>query len=193
MPRVKLFKEEEVLHKAVELFWKKGYHATSIQDLVTFLGINRASLYDTFGGKRSLFDKALTMYRKTNMERTRTFLHSHDQVKTGFRRLFEIVLDEAVCDSDKKGCFVVNATTELVSVDKEISEKLKDNQKTMENVFYEYLLSGVKTGEISDKKDLKTISSLIYTLMGGTQVIVKIASDKKKLQASIDMALSVLD
>ena len=50
------FNEDEVLIKAMELFWNKGYHATSIQDLVSNLGINRASLYDTFGGKKELFD-----------------------------------------------------------------------------------------------------------------------------------------
>ncbi len=48
MPRVKLFDESEVLNKATNLFWKKGYHATSIQDLVNHLGINRGSLYDTY-------------------------------------------------------------------------------------------------------------------------------------------------
>lgn len=49
MPRVKKFDEKEVLEKAMELFWIQGYHATSIQDLVDHLGINRASLYDTYG------------------------------------------------------------------------------------------------------------------------------------------------
>ncbi|MEM6816141.1 MAG: helix-turn-helix domain-containing protein, partial [Bacteroidota bacterium] len=44
MPRVKLFDEYEVLDKAVNLFWRKGYYATSIQDLVDYLGVNRASL-----------------------------------------------------------------------------------------------------------------------------------------------------
>ena len=58
MPRTKQFNEEEILKKAMELFWEKGFHATSIQDLVAHLGINRASLYDTFGGKEELFKKA---------------------------------------------------------------------------------------------------------------------------------------
>jgi TetR/AcrR family transcriptional repressor of nem operon len=54
MPRVKLFDENEVLNKAMNLFWKQGYSATSIQDLVSHLGINRASLYDTYGDKEKL-------------------------------------------------------------------------------------------------------------------------------------------
>ncbi|MEL6975424.1 MAG: helix-turn-helix domain-containing protein, partial [Bacteroidota bacterium] len=63
MPRTKQFDEKEVLKKAMELFWEKGFHATSIQDLVSHLGINRASLYDTFGGKDELFNTAFESYR----------------------------------------------------------------------------------------------------------------------------------
>ena len=58
MARKKQFEEHEILTKATDLFWKQGFHATSIQDLVNHLKINRASLYDTFGGKEELFNKA---------------------------------------------------------------------------------------------------------------------------------------
>ena len=58
MPRVKLFDEKDVLNKATDLFWKQGFAATSVQDLVSHLGINRASLYDTFGDKEKLFKKS---------------------------------------------------------------------------------------------------------------------------------------
>ena len=57
MPRVKRFNENKVLSNATELFWEQGYHATSIQDLVSHLGINRGSLYDTYGGKNNCFTK----------------------------------------------------------------------------------------------------------------------------------------
>ena len=59
MPRTKNFDPAEVLEKAKNLFWEKGYYATSMQDLVDTLGINRASMYDTYGGKDQLFAKAL--------------------------------------------------------------------------------------------------------------------------------------
>ena len=64
MPRTKQFDEKEVLKNAMELFWEKGFHATSIQDLVSHLGINRASLYDTYGGKDELFNTAFETYRQ---------------------------------------------------------------------------------------------------------------------------------
>ena len=74
MPRTKAFDEQEVLEKAMELFWKKGYYATSIQDLVNHLGINRASLYDTFGGKKKLFLHTFSHYRTVNTQGVKDFL-----------------------------------------------------------------------------------------------------------------------
>jgi len=64
MARVKEFNEVEVMDKAVELFWEKGYHATSANDLVNGLGLSRSSIYSTFTDKRTLFIKA----NKTNVE-----------------------------------------------------------------------------------------------------------------------------
>ena len=114
MPRVKLFDEEEVLERAMHLFWKKGYYATSVQDLVNHLGINRSSLYDTYGGKRSLFDKVFTHYRTTNTDIVKKYLDSQPDIRTGFKRLFKMAIQQSTEDIDKKGCFVVNSTIEFI-------------------------------------------------------------------------------
>jgi len=59
MAREKEFNQDEVLHKAMEVFWRRGYEAASIQDLVQHMGINRQSRYDTFGDQHALFVQAL--------------------------------------------------------------------------------------------------------------------------------------
>ena len=84
MPRVKLFDEKEVLTKAMNLFWRKGYSATSVQDLVNHLGINRGSLYDTFGNKEQLFNQSLALYRNSTIEGITQIFESHTKVKDGF-------------------------------------------------------------------------------------------------------------
>ncbi len=193
MPRVKLFNEEEVLNKAMELFWKKGYHATSIRDLVNHLGINRASLYDTYGGKKELFDRSFNKYRTSNTKGVISFLDSQPNVKEGLKKLFEIAIKESVNDDDKKGCFVVNTTTELLPGDDKIQAILEENIKTFENVFYNFLLSGEKKGEIAKGKDLKAIASLIYMLYNGIKVVAKVEPDERKLFSSVDAALVLLD
>lgn len=193
MPRVKLFNKEIVLQKAMELFWKKGYHATSIQDMVSHLGINRASLYDTFGGKKNLFDESLELYCKTNKEGTLDFLKNEKSVKSGLRKLLEMAVSDSIKDIDHKGCFVVNTTTELIPGNDETKKALINNRSIFEKIFYNFLLSGQKNGEIAKNKDLKAISSLIYTLLSGLKVVAKIEPDRKKLLSSVNTILTILD
>jgi len=192
MPRVKLFDEQEVLTKAMNLFWKQGYAATSVQDLVSHLGINRASLYDTFGDKEQLFRKSFELYRKANIKGLKQFLGSHEDIREGFAKLFDKAIQEAIEDTDRKGCFVVNTTTELVPNDESITEVLESNKSDFEYIFLEYLQKGVESGQIKTNLDLKSIAALFYTLYNGLRVVSKVQPDKKSLTQSVNVALSVL-
>lgn len=62
MARIKEFDEDVVLLKAMRLFWEQGYEKTSMQDLVTHMGVHKRSMYDTFGDKHTLYIKALKRY-----------------------------------------------------------------------------------------------------------------------------------
>jgi len=193
MPRVKLFDEQEVLNKAINLFWKQGYAATSVQDLVNHLGINRASIYGTFGDKETLYKKALEEYRKTNLEGIKRFFENHLDIKEGFKNLFQKAVDEAIKDKDRKGCFVVNTTTELVPNDSDTLQILAGNKLVFEQIFFDYLSWGLDKGQISSDKDLKAISSLLYTYYNGLRVVTKVDTSKTELYKSINVLLSVLD
>ncbi len=74
MARHKEFDQDEALQKAMEAFWARGYEATSMQDLVEHMGINRQSLYDTFGDKHSLFLKALDRYHEVETRKLLAFV-----------------------------------------------------------------------------------------------------------------------
>lgn len=193
MPRVKQFDEKEVLTKAMNLFWKQGYSATSMQDLVSHLGINRASLYDTFGGKEQLFLSAFNQYRNINIEGTSKFLNSEPDVRKGLKKLFNKAINESLADQDRKGCFVVNTTTELTPGDKKIEEILEENKDNFQSIFYNYLKKGESEGQIDKGKDLKSIAGLFYMIYNGLKVVSKVESSKKDLTNSIDLTLSLLD
>jgi TetR/AcrR family transcriptional repressor of nem operon len=193
MPRVKKFDEKEVLEKAMELFWVQGYHATSIQDLVDHLGINRASLYDTYGGKESLFQKAFRLYREQNTTHFRQFLNNKPGVREGLRTLFSTAISEAAGDAERKGCFVVNTATELVPGDPELLQILGENKRVFEQLFFEYLKKGEDTGQIPKGKNLRAIASLLFTLYNGLKVVSKVAPDQEHLVASIEEVLKLLD
>lgn len=193
MPRVKLFDENEVLEKAMNLFWKKGYYATSIQDLVDHLGINRASLYDTFKDKKNLFEKAFFHYRKGNMETLEKFLNSQSNVKTGFKNLFEIAVQQSTLDKDRKGCFVVNSTIEFIPNEHEFSSLIQENRRQFEKLFLNYLQQGVEKNQISEEVNLKAVATLFFTFYNGLKVVTKVDFDAAAISSSIDSLLSVLD
>ena len=193
MPRVKLFCEDEVLQKSIDLFWEKGYNNTSIQDLVDYLGINRGSLYDTFGGKRELFDKAFKKYLANNNNGLFAFFEAQESVKKGFEKFFEIPLNAAICTNGIRGCFAVNTITEMLPEDKLLQEILVKNKAIIENAFYQFLKIGVAKGEIKKSKDLKKITSFLYSLLNGILVTAKINFDKKELLQTVKTALVVLD
>jgi TetR/AcrR family transcriptional repressor of nem operon len=193
MPRVKLFNEEEVLQKTINLFWEKGYNNTSIQDLVNHLGINRGSLYDTFGGKRELFDLAFKKYLKTNNDGLIAFFDKQKLVKKGFLNFYEIPLNAAVCDKGIRGCFAVNTITEMLPEDTVMKELLTKNKAIIESAFLSFLQKGVVSGEISESKNLKKITSLLYSLLNGLLVTAKIDFNKKELLETVKTGLLVLD
>lgn len=193
MPRVKKFNEEETLNKAMCLFWRNGFHATSMQDLVNYLGINRASIYDTYGGKKEIFERAFTHYRTSNRKQLQAFLESQENVKEGFRKLFEREISEATCDADRKGCFVVNVTTELVPNDEEMLKVIQENKTFMTNTFEDFLRKGVNSGEISAAKNIQNIASLLHTFLNGLKIVSKTDSNEEELLTSVDTVLTLLD
>ncbi len=193
MPRVKQFKEEVVLQKAVEVFWKNGYHATSIQDLVDALGINRASIYHTFGDKEKLFERAFSLYRQSSRDSLRGFLAGYPSIREGFLALFKQAIDDSISDPNYKGCFVVNSITELIPGESTIKPLLADHNLGITRLFEEYLQKGVDSGEISPEKDIEAIAFMLFTLYNGLQVVTKVSPERESLTAMVRTALMVLN
>lgn len=193
MPRPKRFDKDEVLEKAMHLFWEQGYNATSMQDLVTGLGINRASLYDTFGGKRDLFLAAFARYRNLSGETLSRAFGAGDRIKDAFRKL---LMEEFETQSDgqaMKGCFVVNSTTELANSDPEFSAIIAAHREMAVSAFQSYIAQGQARGEISADKDSRALANYIFTFFSGLRVISKMQLPYEELEHMVDTALSMLD
>ena len=193
MPRTKQFHREEVLQKAMELFWEKGFYATSMQDLVDKLGINRASIYDTFGSKRELFDLSIDKYKAENAKRVADFLYQYVNVRQGLYELFNLLINDAMETKSPAGCFVINTIGELQKEDNELKEKLNDNKEAFEKIYIEYLKYGVYHSQISPYKNLQEIASYLYTLQSGLRVVSKVKRNREELQSIVNTGLSILN
>jgi TetR/AcrR family transcriptional repressor of nem operon len=193
MARTKDFDEDEVLQKAMNLFWHKGYNGTSMQDLVDGLGISRSSMYDTFGDKHTLFMKALENYKKIATAEMKAIVDNAPTAKEAIRKMFEYTVIELLRDDQHKGCFLVNAAVELASHDQEINKMLCENDRQLEKYFHEAIKKGQSTGEISAEKNAHALAQFILNSIKGIRVTSRSGADKKIFQDIIDVTMSVLN
>jgi len=193
MARTKDFDEAEVLKKAVNLFWLKGYNATSMQDLVDGLGISRSSLYDTYGDKHTLFIKALESYQNANSGQMCGVINSNKPVKEIIRELLKMIAGELLSDAAQKGCFMVNAEVEVGPHDAEVNQLICAADQQVQNALAMVIKKGQENGEIKNTKDSLALSRFIYSTVKGLQVMAKSTNEKAVFEDIIQTALSVLD
>lgn len=193
MARNKAFEKEIVLEKAKELFWKQGFHATSVQNLVDHLGINRASIYDTFGGKNELYEAALESYRVENMAFLKDHLTKFDSVKKSLSFLFKTAIGMSIKDKDRKGCFVINCTCEYLPKHQHIINELTDNKNNFQDLIIDALQRGKKSKEFPASMDVKASAAYLFSLFSGLQITAKVSPNQQQLFKSIDLGLKVLE
>lgn len=193
MARTKDFDEAEVLKKAVDLFWLKGYNATSMQDLVDGLGISRSSLYDTYGDKHTLFIKALESYKGASSGQMCSIINSDKPAKETIRQLLEMVTGELTRDQNHKGCFMVNAEVEVAPHDEEVSKLICANDQQVEDAFYIVIKKGQESGEIKNTEDARALARFTFNTVKGIRVTAKTTNDAGVFEDIINMTLSVLN
>ena len=193
MARTKDFDEQEVLNKAVNIFWLKGYSGTSMQDLVDGLGISRSSLYDTYGDKHTLFLKALESYQCSNSGRFTQIVSGNLSAKDTIKKLLEFIVCELLNDKSQKGCFMVNAEVEVALHDKEVSEMIQKNDQQVEETFFQVIKQGQDSGEIATSRDARALARFLFNTVKGMQVMVKSTTERTIFEDIINLAVSVLD
>jgi TetR/AcrR family transcriptional regulator, transcriptional repressor for nem operon len=193
MARHKEFNQDEALQKAMEVFWSRGYEAASINDLVKHMGINRQSLYDTFGDKHTLYLLAFDRYREVEGRKMLELLERPGQVKKTLRLLFQGVVEGSLCDQARRGCFIGNAMSELAGRCPETAAKACCDIAAVEEALYRTLLRGKKNGEIKNGRDLRAVARFLYSSLQGLQLMAKATQDRRMLEDVIKVTLSVLD
>ena len=192
MARQKEFDREEVLEKAMDVFWCKGYEATSIQDLVEAMGINRGSIYDTFKDKRTLFRLALAHYDDTVISEAIAKLEAPGASKPEIVQYFTSAVERAVADSRRRGCFVTNSAVELAATDPEMAERIAANLKRLEMAFYKALARAKDKGEIS-KHDLWALARFCVICLQGLRVVSKVNPASEAMQDTVRVIEAALE
>ncbi|MEM9212851.1 MAG: TetR/AcrR family transcriptional regulator [Cyanobacteria bacterium P01_F01_bin.150] len=193
MARQKEFDRQLVLEKAMETFWQYGYEGTSVQTLLNAMGLNRGSLYDTFGDKRSLFLEAIAHYERRVMQEAIAKLEAPDAGKADIINHFQTLLDRVENERSQWGCFVTNVAVELCSHDEEASTCIQKSLKRVEHAFAHALRNAQRLGDIAPDADVDALATFLTCTMQGIRVMAKVDPCPQRLESIITSALSVID
>jgi len=189
MARIKEFDPDVALRAALDLFWRQGYDATSVQDLVDHLGVNRASIYATFGSKDALYLRALERYSQDLGVRYIDQLSGPGPL-AAVRALMAAIALEAVEDPDRKGCLITNTAVECPAV--EGAEALVDRGfNGLQAMLAGALVRAQDEGELGADKDPQALARFLVTFMQGLRVMAH-RPDEHRIRDALDQALSLL-
>jgi TetR/AcrR family transcriptional repressor of nem operon len=190
--RTKEFDPDAVLQKALELFWERGYEATSMADLVEHLGIARASIYTTFGGKHDLYLKALDRYLQTRDPDLVEMLSQPGPVLPAVRALVELYAHDSAYGDRRWGCMVVNAAVEVVPSDQQAARRVAASWDTLETVLTSALTRARAQGEIPEQKDPRALARFLLVLLQGIRVLGRAQADPGRVRDAAEQALGIL-
>ena len=194
MARPKGYDLEAVLDNAVNTFWEKGYEATSIQDLVDSMGIQRASLYSAFGSKQQLFLAVLDRYGDIVVSQLIQALDSHDSGKESMWLFFQRVIDQILSAGPWRGCLITNSAVEIGLSDIATREKVIHLLGQIEQGFYKTLVRAKAADEIDDDNhDLQAMARYFTSCLQGILVIGKVCPERARLEDIVKVALAALD
>ncbi|WP_188189320.1 TetR/AcrR family transcriptional regulator [Nonomuraea sp. SYSU D8015] len=190
MARSKEFDPEVALEKALELFWERGYEGTSMADLVAHLGIARASIYGTFGGKRELYLKALELYL-ARRDVVSPLSHPGPALPA-LRAFLDSYVAECLADELRRGCMVVNTAVEFASRDAAVSKRVAESWTGLETAMAAALVRARAQGEIPAGKDPHALARFLLVLLQGIRVLGRADPDPRRLRDAVDQAMTAV-
>ncbi len=175
MGRKKSYDRDEVLSRALDLFWRKGFEGTHLQELVEVTGLNRFGLYKEFGGKEGLFDEAMDLYLK-QLAATQTPLSREPKGMENIRTYFR----ELEMDFFLHGCFLTNSLTERNVINSETYGKMVLAFDGFQRLVKENLIAAKADGEIGDQDHLDSVAHFLAVVDLGIPVHFINADPKHK-------------
>ena len=196
MARPREFDRAQVLDQAIEVFWQRGYEATSIQDLVDRMGIHRGSLYCAFGDKHGLFLAALDRYEEVFHSSILERLAESSlrgRARQAIRHVFDDIVRSCAGHAGRKGCLMTNSAVELAARDRDTAMRVSANLSRLEEALCTAVRTAQADGELSRKHDARALARFLASSLQGLRVMGMSCPDRLVLRDVARVTLSVLD
>lgn len=189
--RPRAFDEQTVLDRATEVFWRHGYEGASLTALTEAMGINRPSLYATFGSKEQLFERAFTRYRETQLAKVRVALEQ----PTAYAAIEAFLRSSAdgLTDTDHPlGCLSIQGGLACSPANARVSEVLAAGRAANEDAVEERLSRAAREGDLPPDVDHRALARFAVALSEGLAVHAAAGTSRDDLQASVTIAMQAL-
>ena len=193
MARPRKFDPDTVLDQAMRVFWAKGYHNTSMDDLCEAMQLNRSSLYSSFGDKRALFLIVINRYGEREVASLLDALSRPASFDKVIAQFFANLVDQITMGGGRLGCLTGNTIVEVATHDHEVAARVRRNLDRLEGAFRGALAQAKARSEISLHTDFAATAGFFVTAIQGLRLIGKTTSDKKVLQDIAQQIVRSLD
>jgi TetR/AcrR family transcriptional repressor of nem operon len=192
VPRHKEFDPDTAVERAMQQFWSDGYAGTTPQLLVDALGIGRGSLYNAFGSKHELYERALIRYRDRESQRVIAALDATGSAVDRLRNAMRVVAGSVGATSGRRGCLMTNAATELAEDDEAVANLVRSTFQRQRDAFRMTLRQGQADGSVDPTRDADEMATYLLTLLNGVQVLARVLPSSGSVDAQIDIALRAI-
>ncbi|MGN6645716.1 MAG: TetR/AcrR family transcriptional regulator [Cytophaga sp.] len=190
--RPKIFDEEEVINKAIEVFWKNGYEASSTEILLNAMGIGKSSFYLEFkGGKRELFERAMQQRSRLALENLEKGFRESTNKIDYLKSLFYSIADTKLA-RHKNGCLLGNTIAELSNRELGLKDVAANLLLKLEQVFLKVIKECQADGTLKTKESPEILAKYLLSVWNGLNISVRIYSNKKILLPLIEKQLEII-
>lgn len=187
------FDPDIALDAAMQLFWRKGYESSSLQELLSTMGLSKSSFYQKFNSKHSLFQRCIQHYRQMLTDKMKTLLEKNGSGKSFINSLFHNVANETSGPDAQMGCMVMNVTSEFAQTDPIIAQIVSSSIESFIDVFEIAIKQAQQQGEIASDKDARSLAHYLVSSMSGLKNMVKGGADRETIKRIANIILSALD
>jgi len=192
MARPRIYDEDVVINKALNLFWKKGFSDTSSRDLVAATGISNGSLFNSFGDKNRLYLACLQKYDAVYIAALERLLVSDIPFREKIEKVFKGTAKKIADGSGYEGCFYYNSSVDSGIHDDAISTLTLAIKYRLEQAFHTAVDMARETGQLSVKSDGTDLAEYLMTVTTGLRSIVKANTPEAEMARSIRSAIKFL-
>ena len=182
------FDRLKVLDAAMDLFWKRGYEASSVSALESAMSLSKSSLYNSFGSKREVLTEALEHYAASQAGALRALL-AHKGLRAGMRALLESIVSD---NNQGRGCLLVNCAAELPARDKRAVGEIRRGLAQIGDVLQLAVVRAQREGEIPLDPDAEVLTQSLLALIAGLRIQAKAGTDRRTLRAVAHHSLEAL-